>query len=205
MRPLTEWESKQRLGPSIPTPAETRASSREEAEAFCAGIHRRIVAKASGVAHKTEGGLVRFGITLDTVGRAFDELAAAGDGTVLLAEEIEAELELIVGGYRDDSFGPVVTVGIGGIAAEVFADIVAILAPPEPGEVAAAVERLAGSRLLAGIRGGPPVDLEALADIVDAVASLLVEDPSVQEIDCNPVMVTSGRPVVADALVVLDR
>jgi hypothetical protein len=205
MKALNEWDSKQRLGDSLPRPAETLATSSAQAQEFAATVNGPIVAKASGVAHKTDDGLVRLGLGPTDVGDVWDDLAAAGDGTVLLAEQIDAELELIVGGYRDKSFGPLVTIGIGGIAAEIFSDIVAILAPPEDGEVAEAVSQLAGRRLLEGIRGGPPVDLAALGRIVEAVARLLCSDPAVAEIDCNPVMVRSGIPIVADALVVLNE
>ena len=201
---LNEWDSKALLGDQLLRPAETRATSREQAQQFAAAVSGPIVAKASGVAHKTEGGLVRLGLGPSDIGDVWDDLAAAGDGTVLLAEQINAELELIVGGYRDPGFGPLVTIGIGGIAAEIFSDIVAILAPPEEGELAAAVTELAGRRLLAGIRGGPPVDLAALGSIVGAVSDLLCSDSRVTEIDCNPVMVQDGVPVVADALVVLN-
>ncbi len=204
MRALNEWDSKQRLGGRLPRPVETRAASVAQAQEFAGTVDGPIVAKASGVAHKTEGGLVRFGVRLAELAEVWDELAAAGDGTVLLAEQIDAELELIVGGYRDSSFGPLVTVGIGGIAAEIFGDIVAILAPTEDNEVAGAVRRLAGWRLLTGIRGRRPVDLDALGDIVDVVGGLLCSDPAVAEIDCNPVMVRNGSPIVADALVVLN-
>lgn len=203
MKTLTEWESKRRLA-SLPYPEEKLARTRAEAEAFVAALGRPVVAKASGVAHKTEGGLVRFGIDANSVGATWEELAKAGDGSVLLAEQISAELELIVGGYRDPSFGPLVTIGIGGIAAEIFGDVVAIMAPPEAGEVAKAVQQLAGRKLLAGIRGGKPVDVAALEKIVAGVAELLVSDPAVAEVDCNPVMVSQGRPVVVDALVVLE-
>lgn len=202
MKTLSEWESKRRL-PDLPYPQEALAVSRDKAQEFVAALGKPMVAKASGVAHKTEGGLVRFGVSAQTVSPIWDELAAAGDGTVLLAEQVSAELELIVGGYRDPSFGPLVTVGIGGIAAEIFGDVVALLAPPEPGELAAAVKQLSGHKLLQGIRGGPPVDIGALARIVDSVAGLLVDDPMVAEVDCNPVMVCKGKPLVVDALVVL--
>lgn len=205
MRVLNEWDSKARLGHRLPRPAEILALSRAEAEAFAARIEGPIVAKASGVAHKTEGGLVRLGLQAPEVGQAWADLAAAGDGSVLLAEQLCAELELIVGGYRDPGFGPLVTVGIGGIAAEIFRDVVAILAPPEKDEVSVAVAQLAGRRLFEGIRGKPPVDLEALQGIVEAVAGLLCSDPAVTEIDCNPVMVCNGVPIVADALVVLNE
>ena len=86
---------------------------------------------------------------------------------------------------------------------EIFGDVVAVLAPPEDGEVAEAVSRLSGRRLLDGIRGGPAVDREALERIVGAVAELLRSDDEVLEIDCNPVMICEGNPMVADALVVL--
>ena len=205
MKTLNEWESKARLGDQLLRPAETLATSREQAQQFAARIDGPVVAKASGVAHKTEGGLVRLGLGPSDIGDVWDDLAAAGDGTVVLAEQINAELELIVGGYRDPSFGPLVTIGIGGIAAEIFSDIVAILAPPEEGEVAAVVAELTGRQLLAGIRGGPPVDLAALDRIVGTVSELLCSDPTVAEIDCNPVMVCNGVPVVADALVVLNE
>ena len=203
MKALSEWDSKLRLGQRLPRPAEILAKSRAQAEEFAATIGSQVVAKASGVAHKTEGRLVRLGLGPSDIGEAWNDLAAAGDGAVLLAEQLNAELELIVGGYRDPGFGPLVTIGIGGIAAEIFSDVVAILAPPEEGEVAAAVAQLAGRRLLEGIRGGSPVDLRALEDIVGVVAELLCSDPAVAEIDCNPVMVCSGVPIVADALVVL--
>jgi acetyl-CoA synthetase (ADP-forming) len=204
MRTLSEWDSKRRLGARLPRPAEILASSPAEAQRFAASIDGPVVAKASGVAHKTEGGLVRLGLGPADIEDAWRALAAAGDGKVLLAEQLDAELELIVGGYRDPGFGPLVTVGIGGIAAEIFHDVVAILAPPEPGEVAQAIGRLNGRRLFEGIRGHPPVDLHALECIVEVVAGLLAADPAVREIDCNPVMVCGGRPLVADALVVLE-
>jgi acetyl-CoA synthetase (ADP-forming) len=202
---LNEWDSKGRLGNSLPRPVETLTTSRLQAQDFAARVNGPIVAKASGVAHKTESGLVRLGLGPSDVGDVWTDLAAAGDGTVLMAEQINAELELIVGAYRDPSFGPLVTIGIGGIAAEIFSDVVAILAPPEEGEVANAVKQLNGRRLLQGIRGGPPVDLEALGRIVEAVARLLCSDPTVAEVDCNPVMIQNGIPIVADALVVLDE
>jgi acetyl-CoA synthetase (ADP-forming) len=203
MNTLNEWDSKQRLGEQLPRPAEIRATSRAEAEQFAARANGPFVAKASGVAHKTEGGLVRLRLPATEIGDAWDDLAAAGDGSVLIAEQIVAELELIVGGYRDPAFGPLVTIGIGGIAAEIFGDMVAILAPPEQGELEKAVRHLAGNRLLQGIRGGPAVDLAALGRVIEAVSDLLCADPMVAEIDCNPVMVQDGVPIVADALVVL--
>jgi len=201
---LTEWDSKQVLGPDLPTPREERTTSVERAVAFAEEIVGPVVAKASGVAHKSDGGLVRLGLDPDGVAACWMELAEAGDGTVLVAEQVRGELELIVGGSRDASFGPLVTVGIGGVAAEVFDDVAVLLSPPEPGELDRALDGLRGARLLNGYRGGSPVDRDALAKIVAMVAAVLDAEPSVAEIDCNPVLVCDGRPLVLDALVVLE-
>ena len=201
MRTLSEWASKAALG-DIPRPAERLTRSASDAVAFAQQLGGPVVAKASDVAHKSEFGAVRLGLDADRLARAWPELASLGDGTVLVAEQVEAELELIVGGLRDPQFGPVVSVGLGGVAAEVLNDVVFVLAPPALGELDRALAELRGAALLNGHRGRPLLDRPALARIVDAVARLLVADESVVEIDCNPVLVSGGKPLVADALVV---
>ena len=198
---LSEWDSKQRLA-GLPTPREVLTTTVEEAVEACELLGGRVVCKASGVAHKSELGLVRIGLDAAGVRSSWEELAAGGDGTVLCAEVVSGELELIVGGLRDPHFGPVVSVGIGGVAAEVFGDVAVILVPPEPGELDEALATLRGATLLRGHRGSPPVDTAALEQVVLAVSNLLETDPSVVEVDCNPVLVSGGKPLVLDALVV---
>jgi acetate---CoA ligase (ADP-forming) subunit beta len=200
--PLSEWQSKQLLGPSLPMPRESRTRSIDDAVGFARALGSAVVAKASGVAHKSETGLVRIGLDERQLAACWRELADAGDGTVLVAEQMRGELELIVGGSRDASFGPLITIGIGGVAAEVFDDVAVLLAPLEPGELDAALAGLRAATLLNGYRGSPPVDRAALAGIVDAITQLLEHDRDVSEIDCNPVLVCAGRPIVLDALVV---
>lgn len=202
MTALSEWDSKALLGPDLPRPRERRTATADDAVAFARDLEGPAVAKTSGVAHKTEGGLVRLGLDAEGVRACWDDLAAAGDGTVLVAEQVTADLELIAGGLRDPQFGPLVSLGLGGIAAEVLGDVAFVLAPPEPGEVDRAIARLRGARLLDGFRGRPPVDRRALERILAAIADLLDRDPDVVEVDCNPIMVTDGVPVVVDALVV---
>ncbi len=201
---LSETESKARLGPGVIRPAEITTTDVGEAMAFAEGhVGRGVVAKASGVAHKTEGQLVRLGLGPDGVRACFDELARAGDGSVVMAEMVPTDLELIVGGVRDPVFGPVVTIGAGGVAAEADPDVVAVLAPPEPGEVAVAVAELRLAPLLGAWRGRTPLDVAALDHLVGAVAAVF-DDPEVVAVDVNPVSIVDGRPVVLDALVVLD-
>lgn len=198
---LSEWDSKQLLGLDLPRPHEARTTTRDEALQFASSYDGPFVAKASGMAHKSDAGLVRLGLSVPDLGACWAELAAAGDGTVLIAEHVHGELELIIGGSRDASFGPLITVGIGGVAAQVFSDVAVLLSPPEPNELEDAVSRLRASALFAGYRGSPPVELAGLALIVDLVAQLLEHDPDVVEIDCNPVLVCAGRPTVLDVLV----
>jgi len=196
---VTEWESKQALGPGLPRPREALTRTLAEAVEFAAGIEGPVVAKASGLAHKTERRAVRLDADLE---ECWEELAGLGDGTVLVAEQVRADLELIAGGLHDPQFGPIVSIGLGGVAAEVFQDVAFMLAPTRPGELERAIGRLRCAPLLNGHRGWPVVDRQALQAIVDAIGRLLVDDPGVLEVDCNPVLVRAGRPLVADALVV---
>ncbi len=199
---LSEWESKQRLR-GLPLVPERRTRSLAQATRAVAELRAPLVAKASGVAHKSEQGLVRLGLSPEEVLDTWQELADAGDGTVLVAEFIQGELELVVGGLRDPHFGPAVTIGLGGVAAEVFNDTITVLAPPEAGEVESALKALRGWPLLAGDRGSESVDLHALEAIVRIVAGALTEHSDILEIDCNPVVITTGKPTVVDALVVV--
>ena len=202
LRALSEWESKQRLR-GLPLAPERRTTSLADAVAAVAELRAPLVAKASGVAHKSERGLVRLGLTPEEVLDVWPDLAGSGDGSVLIAEFIAGELELVVGGTRDPHLGPAVTLGLGGVAAEAFDDTVTVLAPPEPGEIRSALSTLRGAPLLQGYRGSTPVDLDALTGIVRAVSALLEDDENVIEIDCNPVVISNGRPTVVDALVVV--
>jgi hypothetical protein len=198
VRSLTEWESKALLG-DVPRPREALTRSRAEAEAFARSIGGPVVAKASGMAHKTE----HRGVRMDAdVAAVWDELAVLGDGTVLVAEQVRGELELIAGGVRDPQFGPIVSIGLGGVAAEVFQDVAFLLAPTAPGELDRAIARLRAAPLFDGHRGRPPVDRGRLRRILDAIGGLLVADSDVVEVDVNPIVVAGGCPVVVDAVVV---
>lgn len=205
MKALSEWESKRLLGGDLPWPQEILSSTAQEAVSFAEELGRPVVAKASGVAHKTEGGLVRVGLDAAGLRSVWNELAAAGEGTVLVAEQVRGDLELLAGGLRDPQFGPLVSIGLGGVLTEALRDVAFVLAPPEPGELERAISRLRTAELFYEHRGRPGPDHDALEAIVDAIARLLEEREDVSEIDCNPIIVRDGTPLVVDALVVLDR
>lgn len=202
MTALTEWASKRALGFDVLSPRETLTHDVDEAVRFARALRGPVVAKASGVTHKSDRGLVRAGLEADAVAACWGELAAAGDGSVLVAEHVTGDLELIAGGLRDPQFGPVVMVGFGGVFAELLGDTAFALAPPEPGELDRALARLRGAPLLDGYRGITPVDRAELHAVVDAISDLLLRDTDVTEVDVNPILVRDGRPLVLDALVV---
>jgi len=106
--------------------------------------------------------------------------------------------EVVVGGFRDPSFGPVVMVGLGGIWVEALADVAFALAPLSVEEAADLIGSLRGYRVLSGGRGRPAVDLAALARVVVAAGDLLAAVPRVAALDLNPVLATPDDVVAVD-------
>jgi len=113
--------------------------------------------------------------------------------------------ELLLGGVRDEQFGPLVVVGFGGIYVEVFADTVARLAPVSSPEALTMLDELKMSPLLRGTRSEPPVDRDALAAIVGRFSQLLVDLPELTEIEINPLTVGPSGAVAVDARARLSR
>ena len=168
---------------------------------------------AAGLAHKSDIGAVRLGLTGDdAVRRGAGEVLALGrrlaaDGVdvrgLLVEPMAEPGLELIVGLRRDRQFGPVVLVGLGGILAEALDDVALALAPLDRDEALAMLASLRGARVLDGFRGSPAVDRSAVADIVVAVGRIGVDRPDIVEVDLNPVIASPGGALAVDALVVV--
>lgn len=203
MRTWSEWDTKAALGAGLRRPAEWRCTEVDEAVDRAIEVGGPVVIKASGVAHKSDLGLVLVGLGPDAVASEFRRLAEAGDGAVLIAEQLmDFELELIVGAQRDPVFGPFATIGIGGIAAELFDDATFVLLPSDLAELRRAVRALGGARLLEGVRGRPALDLAEVLGILGALSGFLDRHPAVTEVECNPVVVRNGVPFVLDALAV---
>jgi acyl-CoA synthetase (NDP forming) len=121
----------------------------------------------------------------------------------LVQERVAAGVELLIGGRRDETFGPVVAVGTGGVLTEVIRDVSFRLAPLDAAEAAAMLREGLRARLLAGPRGLPPCDDAPLVAAVLAVARLLLVEPRVMEVDVNPVIAAGDRAVAVDAVVVV--
>ena len=106
--------------------------------------------------------------------------------------------DMFVGGRQDSSFGPVVFFGMGGIFVEVFKDVANALCPARAESVQARLEGLKSAKLLEGLRGYAPGDVNALIDLIVRTSFLLADFPAIRELDINPVRVfPDGKGVMA--------
>ena len=186
------------------TTASDAGSAAEAAEAL--GLPVVVKLCGDAIAHKTERGLVRLGLSSrDEAGAAAADLLAAArpeDGEVglLVSTMVHGNRELIAGLVRDEQFGPCVMLGLGGILAEAVADVAFRLAPLEHGDALDLIDDLGAQSLLGEFRGEPAVDREALADTLMAL-SRIAADSDIRSVDLNLLIVVEGRPVAVDALV----
>lgn len=197
----------------VPVIPATVATSRAAAEAFAAGQTAPLVLKvlSPDIAHKTEVGGVRLDVPPDQAGAAYDALlravrtarpAARIEG-VILSPMRRGGLELLVSVSSDATWGPVLTVGLGGVLVEVLADAVVAPLPVTRADVADMLGRLRGARLLRGFRGAPPADLDRLADVIVAIAAAAVRlGPGLASLEVNPLRVDGATVEALDGLVV---
>jgi acetyltransferase len=203
--PLDEVAAKDlldRLG--IATPPRRACSDRVAAHAALADLGGPVAVKLldAAVLHKTEIGGVHLGVrTTDELEIALDALEAVGARNFLVEQMAPAGLDLIVGAHRDPVFGPVVLLGLGGIAAEATADVAIRVAPVGAAEAVRMPDDLAGAALLDGWRGGPAVDRDRLAEVIVALGDLLAGTPHLTEIEINPLRIVPDGLVALDAVV----
>lgn len=215
---LTEAESKRLLADAgVSTPTFEVASTSDEAVAAADRLGYPVVVKVSSpaVTHKTEWG-DGAGVALnlsspDAVADAADSIFTAArtasinaDVLVEEAAALDARTELIVGGLRNPSFGPVVLVGLGGVVTEVFEDTAHRLAPVSAAEARDAVQELTAAPLLQGYRDRTPADIDTLAKVVQTVGDIVVDNPAIAEIDVNPVLAGPDNAIALDAAILLE-
>jgi acyl-CoA synthetase (NDP forming) len=214
---LSEADSKALLRDAgIGLPDEVLVTQREELDAAIARVGFPLVMKLQSpdIGHKSEVGGVRLNIA--TKGEAFsayrdllesvqEQLPTANIQGVLVSPMAKKGVEIIIGTLRDETFGPLVMVGLGGVATELFRDVVYRPAPVSPAEAASMLAALKAAPLLQGFRGAAKADVAALSRVI-AQVSLLAERlrNEVGEIELNPVLVhREGQGVtIVDALVV---
>jgi len=207
---LSEFESKQLLASyQVPVTREALVINEESLIKTAGDIGYPIVIKACSpnISHKTEKGLIRVDIRNDDEAKvAFNEIIVGMNGNekaVLVQEMIKGKRELVAGLTRDAQFGPCVMFGLGGIFTETLKDISFRVAPLEKLDAMEMMHEIKGHKILDSIRGMVAADLNILADILIALGRIGLENENIKEIDINPLILSSGKPVAVDALVVL--
>lgn len=204
-----EFSAKQLLAAfGIPTCRETLTWNPEEAAAAAREIGFPVAVKgcAAHLTHKSELGLVHLNVDSPAdVARACASIARAEPGAgFLVSEMVRGEREFIAGLHRPPGFPPVVVFGLGGVWAEALRDQAVRLAPLSLAEARRQIGDIRAAAALGAFRGHPPVDREALAQVLVRLAQLAAACPAIREIDLNPLVIREGRPVVVDALFVAD-
>ncbi len=190
----------------VPALATRIVEGRDDALAAAEELGYPVVAKtaAPGVQHKSDVGGVKLGLDgAHALAAAYDDLAARLGRRVLVAPMAAAGVELALGVTHDPQFGPLVMVGAGGILVELMDDARFALPPFDAAEARRLIEGLRLRRLLDGVRGAPPADIDAVAETVARFSVLAATlGGRLAEVDVNPLIAGPGGCLAVDALVV---
>lgn len=184
----------------LPLPQSGLAQTPDEAIQLAEKIGYPVVMKIASpqITHKSDAGGVQVGLTdKDSVKRAFTEIVANAkrydpDAEIkgcLVVEMVKGGKEIIIGCKQEPGMGPMLMLGMGGIYVEVLKDVTFRLAPVTALEARGMIDSIKTKKLLEGVRGEQPSDLEALAECIQRVSQLITENPQIKELDMNPVLV----------------
>jgi acyl-CoA synthetase (NDP forming) len=202
---LGEHESKQLLAAyGLTTTREAKTRTLTETLSAADEIGYPVALKTCADLHKTERDGVRLGIAnREELSKAYSDFEERLGGEVLVQQMIAQGTELILGVVNDPQFGPMLTLGTGGVFVEVLKDVSMLTIPATPNAVRKVLMGLRGAALLKGARGKAPADIDAIIDAVTGL-SALAEDLGelISEIDVNPLVALPDRAVVVDALII---
>jgi acyl-CoA synthetase (NDP forming) len=182
----------------------------DRAAIACAALTYPLVVKVlpGDCDHKTELDLVRLRVTspeqVDAHAASFRDRLGRADLDVLVQEMVQGGLEVVLSCLRQTDFGPILSFGSGGVAIELYRDIVHLALPVSPEQVLAALPRLKLWTLLQGYRGRPRADIDALVRAAVQFGDMFLATEAATEFEINPLLVLPAGEgvVVVDALVV---
>jgi len=198
-------------GIAVPDGALARDLAEAQKVAARLGFPLVLKAQSADLPHKSDAGGVILGIgDAPALAAAWERLhanlAASRPGLalegVLVERAASPGLEMLVGARRDREWGPVLVVGLGGIWTEALGDVAVMPPDATEDEIAAELWLLKGAALLAGLRGAPSVDVRAVARVAATLGQLMLEEPALQDIEINPLMVYPSGAVALDALII---
>lgn len=169
----------------------------------------KIVSK--DIIHKTDAGGVRLNIKTEQEAiEAWDSIMESAKTKApgakiqgIFVQPMKKGKEVIIGMKRDPIFGPVIVFGLGGIFVEAIKDTSMGVAPVDENRSLRIIEEIKGYKILSGIRGERPVDIDSLVKIITAISKLSLAHPEIKEIDLNPVIVDDKKASVVDARIII--
>ncbi len=181
-----------------------------------AGFPLAMKISSPDILHKSDVGGVRIGLaSASAVEDAFElmmlrikrKMPDAEIRGVLLEKMAMGGREVILGMKRDVQFGPMLMFGLGGIFVEVLKDVTFGLAPVTAEECMSMIESVKTYRLLKGVRGEKPVDVDAIVLNLQRLSQLVMDFPEIEEVDINPLKVgqEGDGAVVVDARIILTK
>jgi acetyltransferase len=214
----TEYNSKEFLKiHGMNVPRKYLAKTPEEAEYYASNLNS-IVMKISSpdIMHKSDAGCVvlqpedvkeSFNKIIENGKKYLEEKGIKGTIDGVLIEEYIEGLEIIVGGKRDDVFGAVVMVGLGGVFVEVLKDVSFGIYPITKDYALDMLKELKSYKVLEGVRGRPKRDIDFIVDVMIRLGIIMEIYPEIKEIDINPLFVNEDGKggCVGDALIILDK
>ena len=205
---LDEYEAKQLLAAyDVPVTRELAARTKDETVAAAESIGYPVAIKACSweILHKTGKGLIALHVeNAAQAKKAFDGIqkAAGHHVPVLVQEMVDGNREFLAGMTRFAGFNPCVVFGLGGVWTEIHRDTTIRQAPLSDADAEEMCADLRSSKMLEEYRGLPPVKMDVLLRILQAVGNIALLHPEIAEIDLNPIIIRGDEPVVADALIV---
>jgi acyl-CoA synthetase (NDP forming) len=164
------------------------------------------------ILHKTDAGAVMLNITNSaglsaSITTMKNMIAARAPGATirwfLIEKMMPQGLELLIGGLRDEQFGPSIAFGLGGIWVEALKDAVFGILPMTREEMLDMIAQTRAGMFLKGFRGSPALDQEAALSIINALSKLMTDHPGIKEIDLNPVRIYARSAAALDMRVIL--
>ncbi len=161
------------------------------------------------ISHKTDAGGVRLDLRGDAdVGEAYRQILSSArqykpdariEGVTLQPYFSNPDYEILLGAKRDPNFGPVILFGMGGIYTEVLKDRSLGLPPMNRLLARRLMQETKAYALLQGYRSRPAADMQILEEMIIRLSQLLIDFPTIAELDMNPVLIKDGKPVAVDA------
>lgn len=214
-RSLLETEAKELLQEyNLPVPAFKLIKDEKEITDIEKEIGYPIVMKivSPDIIHKSEAGGVKVGIkdkqsaikayqTIISNAKAYNDKAHIHG--IIAYHMCPASTEVIIGMMKDPHFGPVVMFGLGGIFVEVLKDVSFRVLPITKKDAKEMINEIKGYPILKGIRGEAPKDIVSIEEVLLKLSSLVMDNPEIQEIDLNPILVYEEGLQIVDARIIL--